>query len=771
MRIIRFILLLSTFSFNLIFINSLEEKKVISNVEDLIELVNSKDFEEFLSQTEDDQDVNLEFSLFGGDECLVPKKDAKKILQTEYHTIVNSPTPNLRFILGKCNPVLLIPGIYASKLIVEINCRDLAKYERLTTLKEIRIYCGDSVCKDESKKSEEHPLFAALLDKSFSLLGSKNDKYSSCLAYFMNYFQNENECPLLNNKSLCKKSPYIKVGFYGGTTKTESKGKCGIEGVQNIIQTGILAIDNIINIGAAKSFKSVSKKLIKMGYQEGFSLAGLANDYRRYLATNKFAENVFRSQIERLYKNTGKPVVIVAHSYGTLLTLTNLVNKGNKDLLPKIKKFVAVAPPFAGSSKLLDVFLHGMNEWNKSFDILGREIKITNYNIFGQNMMYRSLPTIMELRPLPIAAKIFTDEKYKDLGDALRERITYENNCRNKKCDTNLTPKFDKLFKGYFPIFSDSDCSYEDLNPKNSKTLNRKCFTEIYNVGECPTVLTKSSSTNPYEKNIESYCGKKKSEFYFQGECNTNNKNCLDDIYYKKGPYVYDDKEAVNYLINRYNKDFAKKIDGKMIDERYFETKEQIQAGNKKSIEYHNKISLIKDLPAPPVDTDIVYGAFVETPAAFILNEKDFTLKGEEFKKGGDDTVPTWSTLLTGFKWLYDKKVNNLKPKYKLVEYCSRLGKSEKYKLNPKLEQDFIALGCSCLNNKNQYKNSLEDCTHASMINDNYLIDYIISVVDDPKDSNNITESKKQAVKNYDSSKNYESICNSELKKIFETVG
>ena len=57
------------------------------------------------------------------------------------------------------------------------------------------------------------------------------------------------------------------------------------------------------------------------------------------------------------------------------------------------------------------------------------------------------------------------------------------------------------------------------------------------------------------------------------------------------------------------------------------------------------------------------------------------------------------------------------------------------------------------------------------MINDNYLIEYIISVVDDPKDSNNITESKKQAVKNYDSSKNYESICNSELKKIFETVG
>ena len=74
----------------------------------------------------------------------------------------------------------------------------------------------------------------------------------------------------------------------------------------------------------------------------------------------------------------------MAHSYGTLLTLTNLIMKKNdKTFLQKIKKFVAIAPPFAGSGKLLDAFFHGLNAWNKAIEVFGRKIELTNYNIFG----------------------------------------------------------------------------------------------------------------------------------------------------------------------------------------------------------------------------------------------------------------------------------------------------------------------------------------------------------------------------------------------------
>ena len=747
-----------------VFISSIYPIKEIKNVDDFITLINTDEFQVFLEEREEDL-YNIKKSLFGGDECLISKIKAKAILKT--NSISNTVDDNMRFILGKCSPVLLIPGIYATKVMVEVQCKNIAQYERTTTLKEIRIFCGDTICSNENKEREEHHLFVGLLEKAFSILGSYADKYSSCLGYFMNHFQNENECPIVNNKKMCKHSPYIKVGFYGGTTKTQTKSKCGVEGIQNIIQSGILVIDDIVNIGAAKSYETIQKKLVDRGYKYGFSLGGLPNDYRRFLATNNFAKKVFRSQIERLYSNTGKPVVVVGHSYGTLLTLTNLVREENKDLLPKIKKFVAIAPPFAGSSKLLDIFLHGMNEWNKSFDILGRKLIITNYNIFGQQMMYGTLPVITELRPLPIAAKLFTDSKYKELGDALKERIDYEKKCRNLKC-SDTTPKFDQIFKGYFPSVTDTECAFENISD-GKVSFSRKCFTQIYNIGECPTVLTKSDlSTNPYGTNVENYCGQKDSRFYYQGEC--NNTNCLDNIYSQNGPYPYDNTEAINYLINRYNKDFAKKIDGQEIDKKYFETKEQINEGHKKSIEYHNSISLIKDLPPPPVDTDLVYASFMHTQNAFVLYDKDFAQKGNEFNKGGDGTVPVWSSLLTGFKWIYEKQVENLKPKYKLIEYCSRLAQSGKYAFDPYKEQNFIALGCSCLNKKNLYKDDMDDCSHASLINDDIFVNYLISVVDDPKEINIITSDKKEAAQRYNSNKNYETLCNSDLKNILETA-
>ena len=743
-------------SFVIFYFNCKEKSEYVTDLDELIEFVNSKEFEERAAQQAKIDEIP------NSDECLVPKDEAIEILERDYGIITSDPSDNLRFIVGKCNPVILIPGIYGTKMKLEINCKGISENERDTTLKEIRVFCGDTICKDEDDEHEEHAVFVALFDKSFTIVSPLgDDKYSSCLGYFMNYFQNEKECPIIDGKSICNYSPYIKVGYFGCTTDSESDSRCGITAIQNIIQSGYTTVDNIINIGAAKSYETMSNKLKKRGYQEGFSYGGIPNDYRRFIATNNFTTEAFRYQVNTLYANTGKPVVIVGHSYGTLVTLTNLLMERNKDLLPKIKKFIAVAPPFAGSSKLLDVFFHGMDGFNKEFDIFGKKIVITNYNIFGQNMMYKSLPTLTELRPLSIAAKILTDNKYKELGKALKERISYEIECKNQRCEDKSTNKFDHIFKGYFPVFSDEECEYEETS-----TLNRKCFTNIYNIGECPTILTKSTSENPYGDDVEIYCGQKRPEFYYQGECNSGNKNCLDELYSEKCPYVYDNKEAVDFLLERYNSDFAEEFGE--IDRSYFETFDHIKKGKKESISYHDKIDIIKDLPPPPVDTDLVYASFLETYAALVMNEQDFTQDGDIYNKGGDGTVPTWSSLLTGFKWIYEKKMNNLTQNYKLVEYCSRLGKSGKYKFNPEIEQSFIALGCSCLDKDNTYKDKTDDCSHASMINDDVLIDYIFSVVDDPKEKIEVTDSKREAARNYIPEYDYESQCNYELKKLLE---
>ena len=744
----------------------------IHSFEELQDLMNTPRFAEYMEERERDE-VELQ-GLFSGEECLMPKSDAINTLKNSYGVSNSNPDDNLRFILGKCNPVLLIPGIYATKLVVELECKNIATEERTTTLKNLRLYCGDSLCDDESKVREEHPLFLSALDQAFTIVGTENDKYSSCLAFIMSFFQNSNECPTVNSKNLCFYSKYIRVGYYGSTSDTLADSKCGIEGVQNVIQTGTLLIDNIINFGASRSYHGMAKALQNRGYSFGFSLGALPNDFRRYLSTNNFATKVFESQINRLYANTGKPVVIVAHSYGTLLTLTNLIKKkSNSAFLKKIKKFIAIAPPFAGATKLLDAFLHGLNDWNKEVEVLGKKIQITNYNIFGQHFMYKALPTITELRPLSIAAKIFTDTKYKELGEAIKSRIDTERECKSTACSSSTlksrTAKFDNIFKGYFPSLTDSECEYESSISGNANTYNRKCYTNIYNIAECPTIVTKS--VNPTQKGLDNdaYCGKTGKNYYYQGDC-TGSRNCLDQMYYadNKCPNVFKNTEAVNYLLKRFNDNFSSKFG--RLDSSYFDSYTQIKSGVKALIKQQDDTSVIKDLPLPPVDTDLVYASYAPTINMVVVNDEDFSAGGSVLKRGGDNTVPAWSPLLTGLKWIYEmKKDTSYKNKVRLIEYCSRIGASGQYKYDPNKEQTFAALGCSCIKN-NVYESKIDACSHAQMINDNVLIDYVFSIVDDPKETAAYSSTKKAAVNSYNSGINYETVCNKELKNIFETA-
>ena len=769
------------FAFLLLFsiyqISSHEESnfsgEYINSAEEFQELINSPEFADYLEERELDE-INVK-GLFGGEECLMPKSDAVKVLKDSYGVSNSNPDENLRFILGKCNPVLLIPGIYATKFVVELECKNIATEEKSTTLKNLRLFCGDTLCQDETKVREEHALFMGVFDKAFTIVGTENDKYSSCLGFIMNYFQNPNECPKVNSKNICYYSKYIKVGYYGCSTDTLKDSRCGVEGVQNVIQTGSLPVDNLINFGPARSYYGISKNLISRGYKEGFSFGAIPNDYRRYLATNNFATKAFESQINRLYSNTGKPVVIVAHSYGTLLALTNLIKKkSNSAFLKKIKKFVAIAPPFAGASKLLDAFLHGLNDWNKEVDIMGKKIKITNYNIFGQLYMYKTLPTITELRPLSIATKILNGGLYKDLGEALKARINTERECKATNCAASTikekTAKFDNIFKGYYPSLTDSECAYEASIGGNQNTYNRKCYTNIYNIADCPTLVTKSENPTQQGLDNDAYCGKTGSNYYYQGDC-TSGRNCLDEMYYanNKCPNVFKNTEAVNYLLNRFNNNFSSKFG--RIDSSYFDSYSTIKDGVKASMKNRDESSIIKDLPLPPVDTDLIYASYARTINMVVVNDADFSSGGNVLYRGGDNTVPSWSPLLTGLKWIYEmKKDSSYKNKVRLIEYCSRLAKSGQYKYDATKQQTFAALGCSCINKNNEYESSNSACTHASMINDQDLVDYINSIIDDPKESATVTSTKKAAVNSYNKDINYDTVCSKDLKNILETA-
>ena len=78
----------------------------------------------------------------------------------------------------------------------------------------------------------------------------------------------------------------------------------------------------------------------------------------------------------------------------------------------------------------------------------------------------------------------------------------------------------------------------------------------------------------------------------------------------------------------------------------------------------------IEQLLRNPVDTDVVYSSYAQTINMVVVDNEDFSAAGSLLYRGGDNTVPAWSSLLTGLKWIYDmKKDTSYKNKVRLIEY------------------------------------------------------------------------------------------------------
>jgi len=737
-----------------------------------------KDNEEDLKNIDDNILLGSSNSELDSESCLLSNEETTKLLKERYGINENDPQDELRFIVGKCHPVILVPGMMATKLQVRIDCKGLYSEEK-EIFKKVKFYCGKNICVYHDN-IEEHNLFISGLG-TFQLLevGDMN-KYSACLGYFMTFFNTKDACaPDTSDKYVCNYSKNIKVGYYGINKSVKNKGKCGLNAIQNVIMTGNSIFDDQVNTGLLKSYRPLINKLEQAGYKAGFSLGGIPNDYRKFVNHNDVTTNSLRYQIENLYKNTGKPVVIIAHSYGTLITLNNIVKKGNEDLLPKIKQFIAVGPPFLGSTELVKRYFSGRNKYKREFSLLGHKVS-AKFDEFGFGMMINQLPTVFELRPQPIIDKIFNDPQYSELAEAIKERLNLEKECGSGLCSDEKVQqnsvKFDSIFKGYYPSLTEPDCKAEKNKRINYNYLTRKCITEMYNVGDCPIIIeNKMNATQKIYNfyNIDNLCGKSYDNLYFSKECkNDDNKKCLDELFYTKSPYPFrENSEKAKYFIDYYKSNNFQEEYGEIKDYQEFPSLKQYMSVPKKQIKFHNKISLTKDVPTPKVDTDIVFSNFNPTVTSFIYDENDYSKEGPELKKGGDGMVPNWSPLIPGLKWIYEMKKNNLKNKIRLVEFCSRLGKNSKYEFNSKEEQNFVALSCECIDDNNFYSDNMEiDCSHGIMISDKFFIEYVFGIIKDPKEDNNkVTEDRMQAVKNFDPNVMYERKCNEKLLDIFNS--
>jgi len=704
--------------------------------------------------------------------CLLSKEDTKKIISKNFGQEIDEPSDELRFIFGKCNPIILVPGMLSTKLEIKINCDGLYNNE-IDIFKKMRFYCGNYVCSDVKNKYEEQELFITIGGAFQIVYTQDTNKYSACLGYFLTFFNSKKACSPYedngnNDEYVCNYSENIEIGYYGSFTNTKSEGKCGLNAIQNVIMPP--GIEQFADIGIAKSYAPLIERLENKGYKPGFSLAGIPNDYRHFLANNKFTTDAIKYQVETLYKNTGKKVVLIGHSFGTITVLNNLIHyKNDKDLLNKIKKFIAVGPPFAGSTELINVYFNSANKYQKEFNVYGSTLH-AGIDEFGFGFITNSIPTVYELRPLPIIGNLFNKPGYEIFAEAIKERFFLEKKCGHSFCDDYIinkySHKFNALFKDYFPLLTDSDCKFDSNLKEENDVFNRKCLLEMRNMFDCPMVIEESRDENGKLPNdFDIYCGKKTSNIFYQKSCDNSNKQCLDPIYSKHPNYRYDESNPkLQWFKEKWEKNGFSSQYGEVNSDFYLE-KEKYTKTPQKQIEFYEKNSKTKDMPIPTVDTDIVYSTYLPTVASFIFDKNDWHHNFNILYKGGDGVVPNWSPIIPGLKWIYDAKKYNKDVKIRLVEFCSRLGKNSKYSFDSSKDQKFAAISCECLNDKNEY-DLTKDCGHGVMISDAAFFNYVDSIIYEKNINEEISSDQTKAFNNYDGSINYEDQCNDEFVNI-----
>lgn len=517
-------------NFEEIFVKNFTESKIKKNI--------------FGKKASETPEEIIELSTKGND--FEPSEDCLKSYISENKTIKDL-TQNKKFVLGKCNPILLVPGFLGVRLRAVVDCPNLKKDKDIFS--ELRFFCSSkSICKESffsSYEVEEYTLWPSLFNSPFKLLQDSSNPDNSCMAYFMRIFNNENECPQLNanniedasnnkeaRKPICFHNKYINISFFGDSEKTKDQLDCGLKPISRMVDPGFgILPEKFTNTPSTEGFYDMGKFLVNKGYSEGFSLAGLPYDFRLFGREGSDFEEKFFNLLEMLNRNTGKKVILVSHSLGNIFTNNILSNKKyEKKLKALVARNIALVPPYIGTAKDMELFISGTEEFKKDL-FAGYKL---NVSFEAQKFFGSFNPNFYLLFLKPFLNTLKEQKKYLELYDAIVERAILERKCRNlikpsnndtnkdnlnkeDECTDNFieknSAKFSKLFP-FIPKLNSPQCknlysmanelkknsNFEEIKKTKRSDIYENlptyeaCFLRIFDYFNCPFVMAKDES-------------------------------------------------------------------------------------------------------------------------------------------------------------------------------------------------------------------------------------------------------------------------------------
>lgn len=695
---------------------------------------------EMLGKKNDDYDDDF-ISNYQDADCLISIDDLKnKIDSSTLESLTEGSIKRLRFIYGKCNPVLFIPGLMATRLQLRVDCKEYVKDEQ--AFKEMNEHCkNNNICPADDESGIRRLVLWPSILSDFNLFklptedGWQNS--NSCMAFFMQHYNSKESCPNLKTKNgktvnSCRYSPHVKIIPYGIETSLRRAEHCGFGSVNNIAYSKHLSLFLNLSNKSTKGFDGITDQLLDLGYSRGFSFAASPYDFKEAECENKHFESQFEKLVNMLYENTGKKVILIAHSYGNLNINHQLIS--NPGLKNKIKHIVNIAGPLSGTIKSEQLLNTGSSEF-MVLKKLGFEA--------GVDKEYQSIIIPFSKSTYQTRVRsmndIFPDAKYRELKEALKERIDYEE-CERKKeaLDTNkqVVCKHEKklysILGDHFPFLQDENIcqlpkdwkrtkadfeNQSNNNPQETNPIFFPCHFNFFNHETCPyaKIVANKNESNDNNTKKDKLCNVSSPEldeksFFIcdEKEKNKNNGKCQNDLLFNYGNQIKNFPHIKEFLsssiVYDHMKDAMKKLDFKC-----------------------NESSSI-----PDIDVTVIFNKSFETKAGYLYTYDksqdllSFPDKKDVIYSGGDGSVNTEGALYPFIKALYDKKLGQFKSNIKFVDYCSAADSKHLYSTSDQINNPYTFLNCDCKQSDGKFKiDKSVKCNHSAITNDSFIISYI----------------------------------------------
>ena len=305
-----------------------------------------------------------------------------------------SPKEQLaKFIEGPCSPMILVPGMMGTSLIVNIDCEKLKSKNP-----EIFSACGWETCSSWefwlSKPKNEYKLWLTDLLSPlsiFSMLESSHSCFSSLIKINFNASATTDEERYASPMG-------VNVTWFGNSESTKESSHCGLSAVRDI--TGI------IHYGCdSEGFGKFVESFENLGYQNSMTLQAIPYDFRKGVMFNDF-ERILKRSLKFMHDLTGKKVTIIGHSLGNNYVLHALNNMKQEDKDQQIFEYVLIGAPLMGTLNALQAEISGFKEFQfyNSFGL-----------VFDAQKTFLSSPSLFESLPFDTFERFRNTEWMQDI--------------------------------------------------------------------------------------------------------------------------------------------------------------------------------------------------------------------------------------------------------------------------------------------------------------------------------------------------------------------